>query len=160
MKVGVVGVGEMGAAMAGHLVAKGGHQVTAFDINRERLAAAGRNGIAAASSLEDLAKKALAKKPEASFEMPASRITSSTRFSLTTASQATAVVGAQTYQVRVSSTLPLWATIGSTAVITANSSAAFIPANKPEYFNVTAGQVLNFLTTSTSTGYVVVTEMT
>jgi hypothetical protein len=32
---------------------------------------------------------------------------------------------AQTYQVRVTSTLPLWATIGSTAVITANSSAAF-----------------------------------
>src|SRR5215510_7707019 len=58
MKVGVVGVGEMGAAMAGHLVVKGGHQVTAFDINDERLAAASRNGIAAASSLEDLAKKA------------------------------------------------------------------------------------------------------
>ena len=33
MKVGVVGVGEMGAAMAGHLVAKGGHQVSAYDIN-------------------------------------------------------------------------------------------------------------------------------
>jgi len=58
MKVGVVGVGEMGAAMAGHLVAKGGHQVTAYDINAERLAAASRNGIGAASSLEDLAKKA------------------------------------------------------------------------------------------------------
>ena len=58
MKVGVVGVGEMGAAMAGHLVQNGGHQVTAYDINTERLAAAGRSGIAAASSLEDLAKKA------------------------------------------------------------------------------------------------------
>jgi len=58
MKVGVVGVGEMGAAMAGHLVAKGGHQVTAFDIDAKRLAAACRNGIGAASSLEDLAKKA------------------------------------------------------------------------------------------------------
>jgi 3-hydroxyisobutyrate dehydrogenase len=57
MKVGVVGVGEMGAAMAGHLVAKG-HQVAAYDVNSERLAAAGRSGIAAASSLEDLAKKA------------------------------------------------------------------------------------------------------
>jgi hypothetical protein len=64
---------------------------------------------------------------------------------------------AQTYQ---TSTLPLWATIGSTAVITANSSAAYIPANVPEYFAVTSGQVLNFLTTSTSTGYVVVSEMT
>jgi hypothetical protein len=58
------------------------------------------------------------------------------------------------------STLPLWATIGSTAVITANSSATLIPANVPEYFAVTSGQVLNFLTTSTSTGYVVFTEMT
>ena len=57
MKVGVVGVGEMGGAMAGHLVAKG-HQVAAFDIDAARLAAAGRSGIAAASSLEDLAKKA------------------------------------------------------------------------------------------------------
>jgi hypothetical protein len=47
-----------------------------------------------------------------------------------------------------------------TAVITANSSAAFIPANVPEYFAVTSGQVLNFLTTSTSTGYVCLTEMT
>ena len=57
MKVGIVGVGEMGGAMAGHLVAKG-HQVSAFDIDAARLAAAGRSGIAAASSLEDLAKKA------------------------------------------------------------------------------------------------------
>jgi 3-hydroxyisobutyrate dehydrogenase len=48
----------MGAAMAGHLLVKGGHQVTAFDVNAERLAAAGRNGIGTASSLEDLAKKA------------------------------------------------------------------------------------------------------
>jgi hypothetical protein len=67
---------------------------------------------------------------------------------------------AQTYQVRVASTLPLWATIGSTAVITANSASAYIPAGVPEYFAVTSGQVLNFLTTSTSTGYVVVSEMT
>ena len=44
-------------AMAGHLVDKG-HQVSAFDIDAARLAAAGRSGIAAASSLEDLAKKA------------------------------------------------------------------------------------------------------
>lgn len=57
MKVGVVGVGEMGGAMAGHLVAKG-HQVAAYDVNAQRLAAAGRNGVGTASSLEDLAKKA------------------------------------------------------------------------------------------------------
>jgi hypothetical protein len=67
-------------------------------------------------------------------------------------------IAANIHQIRVASTLPLWATIGSTAVITANSSATFIPTNLPEYFTVTSGQVLNFLTTSTSTGYVVVTE--
>jgi hypothetical protein len=55
---------------------------------------------------------------------------------------------ANVHQIRVASTLPLWATIGSTAVITANSSAAFIPSNVPEYFTVTSGQVLNFLTSN------------
>jgi hypothetical protein len=88
-----------------------------------------------------------------------SRLGRSIATSLATAQVASATnfttyFAAQTYQVRVSSTLPLWATIGSTAVITANSSAAFLPANVPEYFAVTSGQVLNFLT------YVVVTEMT
>jgi 3-hydroxyisobutyrate dehydrogenase-like beta-hydroxyacid dehydrogenase len=57
MKVGVVGVGEMGAAMAGHLAAKG-HEVSAHDIDRARLEAIGRRGIGTASSLQELAKKA------------------------------------------------------------------------------------------------------
>jgi 3-hydroxyisobutyrate dehydrogenase len=56
MRVGVVGVGEMGAAMARHLAAKG-HEVSAFDINATRLEAVARRGIAAASSLEDLGRK-------------------------------------------------------------------------------------------------------
>lgn len=67
---------------------------------------------------------------------------------------------AQTYQVRVVSTLPIWATIGSSAAVTAGSAAAYLPANSPEYFAVTSGQVLNFISTSTSTGYVTFTEMT
>jgi hypothetical protein len=66
---------------------------------------------------------------------------------------------AQTYQVRVVSTLPIWATIGSTAVVTANSAASYLPANWVEHYAVTSGQVLNFISTSTSTGYVVFTEM-
>jgi 3-hydroxyisobutyrate dehydrogenase len=57
MRVGVVGVGEMGAAMAGHLAAKG-HQVAAFDINAARLDTVTKRGSGAAASLEDLAKKA------------------------------------------------------------------------------------------------------
>jgi hypothetical protein len=67
---------------------------------------------------------------------------------------------AQTYHIRVAGNLAIWATIGSTAVVTANSAATFIPANVPEYFTVTSGQVLNFISTSTSTGYVALTEMT
>ena len=65
----------------------------------------------------------------------------------------------QTRQVRIASTLALWATIGSTAVVTANSAAALVPANVPEYFACTPGQVLNFISTPTSTGYVSLTEM-
>ena len=57
MKVGVVGVGEMGAAMAGHLAAKG-HEVSAHDIDGARLDAIGRRGIGTAPSLQELAKKA------------------------------------------------------------------------------------------------------
>jgi hypothetical protein len=69
-------------------------------------------------------------------------------------------VGSQTRQVQIASTLALWATIDSTAVVTTNSASALIPANVPEYFCVTPGQVLNFISTSTTTGYVCLTEMT
>jgi len=55
MKVGIAGVGEMGAAMAGHLLAKG-HEVTAFDVDAAKLRAAAERGIATVSSLEALAK--------------------------------------------------------------------------------------------------------
>lgn len=89
-------------------------------------------------------------------------VTSMARAQVASATNFTTPFSAQTYQVRVAHNFTggIWATIGSTAVITANGSAAYIPANLPEYFAVTSGQVLNFLTTSTSTGYVVVSEMT
>lgn len=54
MKVGVVGVGEMGAAIAGHLKRKG-HEVCAFDVDATRLQAVAGQGIATVSGLEDLA---------------------------------------------------------------------------------------------------------
>ena len=57
MKVGVVGVGEMGLAMAGHLLGKG-HAVSAYDINSERLRDAGQQGAAVAQTLPALAKLA------------------------------------------------------------------------------------------------------
>jgi hypothetical protein len=78
----------------------------------------------------------------------------------TNATQFTTPFGSQTYQVRLTSTLPIWLTIDSTAVVTANSAAAYLPANWVEYFCVTRGQVLNFISTSTSTGYVCLSEMT
>jgi hypothetical protein len=77
----------------------------------------------------------------------------------TNATRFTTPFGSQTRQVRLVSTLALWATIDSTAVVTANSSAAYLPANTPEYFGCSPGQVLNFISTSTSIGYVSLTEM-
>lgn len=58
MKVAVVGTGEMGLAMAGHMLDKG-HEVSAFDINAERLAAAGARGIAVKTALSDLSEAEL-----------------------------------------------------------------------------------------------------
>jgi len=48
-KIAWIGVGKMGLPMAG-LIVKAGHTVTAFDPNRERLASAREQGIAAAAS--------------------------------------------------------------------------------------------------------------
>jgi len=53
MKVAVVGTGEMGLAMAGHML-DGGHEVSGFDVSAERLAAAAEKGIKAAGRLGDL----------------------------------------------------------------------------------------------------------
>jgi 3-hydroxyisobutyrate dehydrogenase len=57
MKVAVVGTGEMGLAMAGHMLDKG-QTVSAFDINAERLGLARDRGVATAASLRELAKAA------------------------------------------------------------------------------------------------------
>ena len=51
MKVGVVGVGEMGAAIAGHLKRKG-HEVCAFDIDAARLQSVAGQGIATVTGLK------------------------------------------------------------------------------------------------------------
>jgi 3-hydroxyisobutyrate dehydrogenase len=48
-KIGFVGLGAMGGAMAGHLV-RSGYAVTGYDINPERAAAAGRTGVTRAAS--------------------------------------------------------------------------------------------------------------
>jgi 3-hydroxyisobutyrate dehydrogenase-like beta-hydroxyacid dehydrogenase len=55
MKVAVVGTGEMGLAMAGHML-DGGHEVSGFDVNAERLAAAAERGIKPAGDLAELSE--------------------------------------------------------------------------------------------------------
>ncbi len=57
MKAGVVGTGEMGLAMAGHIRAKG-FAVTCFDVSAKRRALAGESGLEVAGSLRDLARQA------------------------------------------------------------------------------------------------------
>ncbi len=57
MRVGLAGAGEMGAAIAGHLLAKG-HDVSAYDPDQAKRKAVASRGIGAAASLEELAKKA------------------------------------------------------------------------------------------------------
>jgi hypothetical protein len=66
---------------------------------------------------------------QSSSRLGRSIVTSMATAQVASATNFTTPFAAQTYQVRVASTLPLWATIGSTAVITANSSAAFMPSN-------------------------------
>jgi 3-hydroxyisobutyrate dehydrogenase-like beta-hydroxyacid dehydrogenase len=57
MKVGMIGVGEMGFHMAGHLVDKG-HDAVAYDVDAERLAAADMRGAKAVRGLAEMAKHA------------------------------------------------------------------------------------------------------
>jgi len=82
----------------------------------------------------------------------ASRLDRTPVTNLNGASQVSTYFGSQTYQIRIQSNLPVWCTIGSSAVVTANSSAALIPGNAPpEYFTVSTGMCASFITTSTST---------
>jgi 3-hydroxyisobutyrate dehydrogenase-like beta-hydroxyacid dehydrogenase len=54
MKIAVVGVGEMGLAMAGHMLDKG-HSVSAFDVSAERMRLAANRGLALCENLDELA---------------------------------------------------------------------------------------------------------
>lgn len=55
MRVGVIGVGAMGRAMAGH-IARAGHEVVAHDVAAERLAEAAADGLATAETLAEAAR--------------------------------------------------------------------------------------------------------
>jgi 6-phosphogluconate dehydrogenase len=56
MKIGMVGLGRMGASMTARLL-EAGHQVVAFDRHAEKVQALGGKGAIGASSLEDLVRK-------------------------------------------------------------------------------------------------------
>jgi hypothetical protein len=73
---------------------------------------------------------------------------------------ATTPLSAQCRQVRLAHNMAggIHATFGSAATVT-TTTANYIPVNVPEYFSVTPGQVLNFISSSTSTGWVTLTEM-
>ena len=55
MKVGVVGIGDMGLPITGHLIGKE-HSVCVYDVNAERAKAGGERGATVAGSLQELAK--------------------------------------------------------------------------------------------------------
>ena len=57
MKVGVIGVGDMGLPITSHLIGKG-HSVVVYDVNADRAKAGGERGAAVAGSLQELAKLA------------------------------------------------------------------------------------------------------
>jgi 3-hydroxyisobutyrate dehydrogenase len=58
MKAGFVGVGAMGAAMAGHVQAKGHGEVFAYDVRREAVDALAADGIRPVETLTEMARTA------------------------------------------------------------------------------------------------------
>jgi hypothetical protein len=67
---------------------------------------------------------------------------------------------AETFQIRVSTTLPGWFRIGDNKLDpTAVISDAFIPTGAVDYSTVSPGQRPAFISTSTSTGNFSLTEM-
>ena len=56
MKIGMIGLGRMGAGLSRRLM-KGGHEVVGFDNDPKSVEALAKDGLAAADSLEDLAAK-------------------------------------------------------------------------------------------------------
>src|SRR5215510_1558296 len=74
----------------------------------------------------------------------------------TNASQTTTPVGSQTYQIRVAHSFShgIWINIVGTTVTATAGSDHFHQASLTDYYTVTPGQSVAFISTSTSTGYV------
>jgi 6-phosphogluconate dehydrogenase len=76
MKIGMIGLGKMGANMTERLL-KGGHEVVAYDLSADAVQAAAAKGAEASSSLDDMISKL--DSPKAVWVMlPAGHITDST----------------------------------------------------------------------------------
>ena len=76
------------------------------------------------------------------------------------ASQTTTQLGSQTHQCRVVSNLAIWIDFGVPASVSATAQSDYwLPSSTVEYFTVTPGQALAFISTGTSTGWVSLTEM-
>jgi hypothetical protein len=76
--------------------------------------------------------------------------------------QVTTNLAAQTYQVRVVSDVRGYVSFGSTTITTSSRDTATVeifPNLRGEYFSARAGEILAFSSTSTSSGSVLITEM-
>ena len=97
-------------------------------------------------------------------KMPSSRITSSARFALTTASQSSAAFGAQTYQIRIATSNltgsgVCYFKVGEAAGVTVDStSGGGIGSNVVDYICVTPGQKVAVMAEAAG-GFVTISEM-
>ena len=95
-------------------------------------------------------------------KVPSSRILKAQNIALTgnAASTPSTDFSAETYQIRIATTLAGWLRIGDNkSDPTAAIGDTFIPAGAVDYFAVTPGQRAAFLSTSTSTGNCSLTEV-
>ncbi len=97
-------------------------------------------------------------------KQPSSRILVSQGTAISTAQANTSgsvanAFSAQTRQVRVVSTLPVWFRIGDGVQTAVANTDALLPSNVVDYFTVNPGQSCAFLSTSTTTGYFSLVEM-
>ena len=93
-------------------------------------------------------------------KQPASRLGRSIVIPHTGATQFSTPFSATTQQIRVTSTLQIWATVDFDRRRDGELLRHPDPGESPEFFTVSPGQVLNFISTSTSTlGFCVISEM-
>jgi hypothetical protein len=91
-------------------------------------------------------------------KMQSSRLGRSYATFISSATTSTTPFSAQIRQLRVSGSLPVYVTVGVAATVTA-TNAAYIPANWVEHLTCSPTQVLNYISTSTSSGTLTLSEM-